>query len=212
MVSVRRLGLGLALVAAACSTSGSGTTTDAPAPPSSQPSVVTVMNQGNSLEGHTPIGFAGTGTGLFVGDNLNPSFPDGDGVQTYMTFALPGGFTVARALLSSDELSVRGTPFDDLGVLLVERVEYEEFGPQLFDLAAIGPPSPCEVTEESSVVCDVTEIVASAADEGRDVVQFRLRFERVADNDGQADLAQFYRSDVNTNEPGLFKLTITGDS
>jgi len=212
MASVRRLGLAVALVATACSASGSEIPTDGPAPTSSQPSVVTVMNQGDTSEGHTPIGFAGTGTGLFVGDNLNPSFPDGDGVQTYMTFTLPDGLTVGKALLSSDVLSVSGTPFDDLGPLLVERVDYEKFGPQLFDLAAIGPTSPCEVTDTASVVCDVTEIVANATDEGRDVVQFRLRFEQVADNDGQPDLAQFYRSDVNTNEAGLFELTITADS
>lgn len=212
MVSVKRLGLAVALVATACSASGSEIPTDGSTPSSRQPSVVTIMNQGDTSEGHTPIGFAGTGTGLFVGDNLNSSFPDGDGVQTYMTFTLPVGLGVSKALLSSDVLSVRGTPFDDLGSLVVERVEYETFGPQLFDLPAISPASRCEVTDASSVVCDVTEIVASAADDGRRVVQFRLRFEQVADGDGQADLAQFYRSDVNTNEPGLFELTITGES
>ena len=44
-----------------------------------------IENQGGSLEGHTPRGFAGMGTGLFVGDNLNPGFPNDDGVQTWLT-------------------------------------------------------------------------------------------------------------------------------
>jgi hypothetical protein len=91
-------------------------------------------------------------------------------------------------------------------------VEYSDFGPQLFDLPATGSASSCRVSNETTVQCDVTDIVANAVDQGRTMVQFRLRFERIADNDGQADLAQFYRSDVNTNEPGLFELTITKGS
>lgn len=30
------------------------------------------------------------GTGLFAGDNLNPGFPNGDGVQIFLTFDLRG--------------------------------------------------------------------------------------------------------------------------
>jgi hypothetical protein len=212
MASARHLGFALALVAAACSTSSSSTTSIAPQRQDQQSATTTVTNQGGDLEGHTPMGFPGTGTGLFVGDNLNPSFPDGDGVQTYMTFALPEGLVVGAATLASNVLSVRGTPFDDLGSLIVEAVEYSDFGPQLFDLPATGSASSCRVSNETTVQCDVTDIVANAVDQGRTMVQFRLRFERIADNDGQADLAQFYRSDVNTNEPGLFELTITKGS
>jgi hypothetical protein len=43
---------------------------------------------------------------------------------------------------------------------------------------------------------------------GDTVVQLRLKFERPADLDGQQDLAMFFRSDSNTNQPGLFTLTI----
>jgi len=39
-------------------------------------------------------------------------------------------------------------------------------------------------------------------------IQFRIRFETVDDSDGQADLALFYLTDSNTNEPGIFSLTI----
>ena len=71
------------LVLGACSTA----TTVPSTGDASLPLVVT--NQGGSLEGHTPRGFAGTGTGLFAGDNLNPAFPEGDGVQFLLTFELP---------------------------------------------------------------------------------------------------------------------------
>ncbi len=212
MAHVRFLAIALVLVAAACAGPTAATTTTATAQENREPTSVTVSNQGGTLEGHTPIGFAGTGTGLFIGDNLNPSFPEGDGVQTYMTFALPDNLTVGNATLASNVLSTNGTPFEDLGSLLVEPVIYEAFGPQLFDLAATGPATACRLTNETSVVCDVTSIVSDAVDQERSVVQFRLRFERIADNDGQPDLAQFFRSDVNTNEPGLFELTITNGS
>ena len=49
---------------------------------------VVVPNQGGNMEGHTPRGFRGMGTGLFTGDNLNPRFPEGDGVQIFLTFDL----------------------------------------------------------------------------------------------------------------------------
>ena len=52
--------------------------------------VILLQNQGGSMEGHTPRGFRGMGTGLFAGDNLNQRFPDGDGVQLFLTFDLNG--------------------------------------------------------------------------------------------------------------------------
>ncbi len=47
--------------------------------------------------------------------------------------------------------------------------------------------------------------------QGAAEIQFRLRFSSVADNDGQPDLALFYLTDSNTNEPGIFELSITAD-
>lgn len=172
--------------------------------------VASIRNEGGANEGHTPIGFPGAGTGLFVGDNLNPGFPDGDGVQTYMTFTLPDLATVDDAELGSDLLQISGTPFADLGELLAEPVEYTTFGADLFDLPASGDPTTCTVIDGSDVTCDVTTAVRSAIARGDSSVQIRLRFERVADNDGQPDLAMFYRTDSNTNEEGLFTLDITG--
>jgi hypothetical protein len=207
MVSAKAaLIVALVLVAAACGSSDTspGSTDAAPADGS-----VTIPNQGGASEGHTPTGFAGTGTGLFAGDNLNPSFPEGVGVQTFLTFALPENLDVGRALLISDTLHTTGSPFDDLGPLLAEPVAYTTFGPQLFDLPASGAPVRCEVTTDTTVECDVTAAVQDAVEGGAKSVQFRLRFERPADNDGNPDLALFYRSDSNTNEPALFNLAIT---
>ena len=197
----------IALIAAACA----GTTGPESAEQETQtPKTMTIPNQGGANEGHTPIGFAGTGTGLFIGDNLNPGFPDGDGVQTYMTFTLPDVSDIRNAELRSDLLQTSGTPFDDLGDLLAERIEYSTFGPDLFDLPASGDPTRCTVINGSAVTCDVTTAVQAAVANGDSTVAIRLRFERVADNDGQPDLAMFYRTDSNTNEPGLFTLNITG--
>ena len=173
-------------------------------------SEISIPNEGGENEGHTPIGFPGMGTGMFAGDNLNSRFPDGDGVQTFLTFPLPEALNATSATLRSDLLQTRGTPFDDLGALIVERVKYGEFGPHLFDLPPSGGPVACTVIGGTAIACDVTGAVQAAISDGATTVQFRLRFEQVADNDGQADLAMFYRSDSNTNEQGLFTLVVHG--
>ena len=44
---------------------------------------------------------------------------------------------------------------------------------------------------------------------GAERAQFRLRFDRVADDDGEPDLALFFLTDSNTNEPGIFQLELS---
>lgn len=169
----------------------------------------TIENNGGSLEGHTPRGFAGMGTGLFAGDNLNPGFPDGDGVQTWLTFDLPSGIDPpASALLTSDSLVVQGSPFEDLGNLNAEPVMYEEFSAEIFDLPAQGQASTCTRVGDSRLECDVTEAVSAAIGAGESRVQFRLKFDLVADGDGVQDLALFFLTDSNTNEAGTFNLEL----
>ena len=197
--------LAIALVAAACSSS-EGSPSSAPASPDT--TTAEIPNRGDDMEGHTPRGFPGTGTGLFAGDNLNSAFPDGDGVQIYLTFDLPAIQSVDSALLTSDVLHVAGTPFADLGEFVAEPVEYDSFGPELYDLPASGDPAVCERDGAAGVVCDVTDQVDAAVSSGAGSVQLRLRFERAGDNDGEQDLAMFFRKDSNTNEPGLFTLRI----
>jgi len=202
--------LWLILVAMALTTAACTSTQGQESPPSTGPftAKTSIPNEGGENEGHTPIGFPGMGTGLFAGDNLNSQFPDGDGVQAYLAFPLPQGSAATHAILRSDLLRTRGTPFDDLGSLIAERVEYDDFGPHLFDLPSSGDPSTCTVIDGTTITCNVTHAVQAAQDQGTTSVQFRLRFEQVADNDGQADLAMFYRSDSNTNEEGLFTLVV----
>lgn len=197
--------LAIALVAAACSSSDGDPPT---VPASSDATTAEIPNRGDDTEGHTPRGFPGSGTGLFAGDNLNSSFPDGDGVQIYLTFDLPETQSVQSALLTSNFLGISGTPFADLGDLLAEPVEYDSFGPELYDLPASGDPAVCARDGDTGVVCDVTDQVDAAANSGAGSVQFRLRFERAGDSDGEPDLAMFFRGDSNTNEPGLFTLRI----
>ena len=201
--------MALVLVFAACSSAAAPVTTAAIL--RTDPSGSTIIsNQGGALEGHTPRGFAGMGTGLFAGDNLNPSFPDGDGVQIYLTFETDSSPNVSLAVLSSDALTVRGAPFEDLGSLSAEPVTYEAFGPELFDLDAIGPAVVCERVDTSGISCNVTDSVRAALDTGETRLQFRLSFDQAGDGDGQADLAMFFVTDSNTNEPGIFTLTLTG--
>jgi hypothetical protein len=168
------------------------------------------QNHGGSMEGHTPRGFAGSGTGLFVGDNLNPGFPDGDGVQMWLSFDLPEGTpTPSRALLRSEALTVRGTPFADLGALQAEPVMYDSFSPQLFDRPSTGAAVTCNRVSDRGIECDVTDAVTQAIDRGEDRAQFRFKFETAGDNDGEADLAMFFLTDSNTNEPGIFTLDLS---
>ena len=137
MFDSRALVLSLAIVASACTAAGSPPTS---VETTAGPSSISIPNQGGGMEGHTPTGFAGSGTGLIVGDNLNSGFPEGQGVQTYLTFALPSDLVVGSARIVSNVLETRGSPFEDLGTLLIERVEYSKFGPELYDIAAVGTP------------------------------------------------------------------------
>lgn len=186
------------LLASACGSS------DEPALP------LKIQNHGGSMEGHTPRGFAGSGTGLFAGDNLNSRFPDGEGVQIWLTFDTSGlASAPTRAVLSSRALTVRGTPFTDLGAFQAEPVSYEAFGPELFDDPPIGEAVTCDRVGDRGIECDVTDAVARAVEAGEGHVQFRLKFDTAGDSDGEADLAMFFVADSNDNEPGIFTLDLS---
>ncbi|MHA1570176.1 MAG: hypothetical protein ACTSWM_00035 [Alphaproteobacteria bacterium] len=170
-----------------------------------------VPNQGGALEGHTPRGFRGMGTGLFAGDNLNRGFPNGDGVQFFLSFdlsGLPDG-AIDRAELRSDHLQVAGDPFGDLGVLRVETISYRQFSPDLWNQETTGEACVLAQTAVRPVACDVTAAVAEAVAGGQAMAQFRLRLDRASDSDGAADLAMFFISGSNNNEPGIFTLTVS---
>ena len=175
--------------------------------------VTVLQNQGGEMEGHTPRGFSGMGTGLFAGDNINSRFPDGDGVQFFLTFDLstvPSG-KVVSALLRSENSSVRGMPLKDLGPLRAEEIRYDEFTPALWDLEPLNGGGVCEfaTTPDGPFRCDLAAAVQRSLDDSYPFAQFRLILEKAGDSDGTRDLVAFFIADANTNQPGIFELEIT---
>jgi hypothetical protein len=183
-----------------------GDTTDSPV-------VTTLLNQGAEREGHTPRGFEGQGTGLFVGDNLNSGFPEGDGVQVFLSFRLKGvaGGTVTSAELRAVDMTTNGTPFEDLGDLIAEEVVYDDFSSALWDTQVVNGGDACVLATSADdlVACDLTALVQAALDEGRSWAQVRLRHDLAGDSDGEQDLTVFNPADSNTNDKGLFELELT---
>ena len=175
------------------------------------PVTVVLQNQGGAMEGHTPRGFRGKGTGLFAGDNLNPRFPNGDGVQIFLTFdlrALPKG-EVRSAVLRSDSAQIQGNPFRDLGVLRAEEIRYRRFSPALWDDAPKSARCVFAESREGPFACDLADAVQSSRADGYRFAQFRLRLDQAGDGDGRPDMVMFFRTNSNTNEPGIFELTVT---
>ena len=172
--------------------------------------VVVLKNQGPSMEGHTTRGFRGMGSGLFVGDNLNPGFPNGDGVQTFLSFDLSGiKGNVESAILRSNNFKGNGDPFRDLGNLNAEEIRYSSFSADLWDLEPLANGDSCVFSANGEVFeCDLGEAVQNSLDDNYDFAQFRLRFDKASDSDGQQDLAMFFISNSNTNEPGIFELEV----
>ena len=187
---------------------------DSPDQPSSG-KVILLRNQGGSMEGHTPRGFRGMGTGLFAGDNLNPRFPNGDGVQMFLTFdlsALPSG-KVVSAKLRSENASVQGMPLKDLGPWRAEEVRYSEFSPALWNLRVPAGGDSCVFATSSKgpFQCSLTDAVQRSLDDSYPLVQFRLLLDRAGDNDRKQDLVAFFIADSNTNQPGIFVLEVKVD-
>lgn len=226
MVSAKQfpaLLVALALLAAACGSSSDASTADVPDDAGSSgeaetsndagssAAIVSISNDGTTaLEGHTPRGFAGSGVGLFAGDNLNPNFPNGEGIQILLTFALPSNVgTPSQATLRSDVVSTSGNAFEALGNLRAAQVEYDAFGPELFNIEPIGGFVNCERPTDSSLTCDVTNAATNAITSGNSSVQIQLTFDELSDNDGEQDLVLFNNGDSNLNESGLFTLELT---
>lgn len=213
--------VGLALTLAACGGGDAGTTDASPeaeggveqasTTPGSLAEAISIPNDGTTQwEGHTPRGFAGSGVGLFAGDNLNPNFPNGEGIQILLTFALPEGVgTPSSATLSSSALQQRGDVFEALGELRAAPVSYEQFGPELFNIAPTGDLVNCDRPTETDLTCDVTAAAQAAIESGDPRIQLQLTLEELSDSDGEQDLALFFLTDSNTNEPGIFTLELS---
>ena len=193
------------------------TTTAVPGDPTATsgilPVSLTLQNHGGDMEGNTPRGFKGMGTSLFVGDNLNRNFPDGDGVQIFLTFdlgRLPKG-TVQSAVLRSVRPAISGTPFEDLGELTAEEIRYDGFSSGLWGLAPVAGGARCILAESAAgpFQCDISAAIQRSLDDSYRYAQFRLRMDQAGDGDGRQDLVAFFKRDSNTNEPGIFVLDVT---
>lgn len=164
------------------------------------------------LEGHTPRGFEGQGSGPFVGDNINPKFPDGDGVQLFLSFdlkPLPRGM-IASAKLRAKETRVAGEPFASLGKLMLEEVRFDQFSKALWNSEGSGERVFAS-SKEGPFECDVTDIVDRRR--STQMAQVRLRFEKAGDGDGVKDVVYFNpkAGSADHNEPGLLELVVQVD-
>jgi len=172
---------------------------------------IQIPNEGGFSGGHTPRGFQGQGTGIFVGDNLNPNFPNGDGLQAFLTFDIGvlQDSDFGEATLISNDLHIRGNPFADLGNIVVEEVQYDSFSSELWDAGSLGQVC---VLKQGTLVetmsCDIRDVISNAVRMGQETLQLRLRFETMSDGDNSADLAMFYKTDSNTNDRGVFIIEV----
>jgi hypothetical protein len=110
------------------------------------------------MEGHTPRGFQGSGAGLFAGDNLNRNFPNGDGVQIFLTFDLSGipAGKVESAVLRAANATVIRTPFEDLGVLRAEEIRFDDFSSALWDAVPVAEGAVCTLAVSAGEPTDAT--------------------------------------------------------
>ncbi len=178
------------------------------AAPASGQQIITIPNQGGAMEGHTPRGFRGMGTGIFIGDDLNPNFPAGGGVQAFLTFGPLPSAPVATATLTSDQVKLSGDPIRDLGPVTAEVVSYSRFSPDLWDLAPSGTACTIAAIDTASISCDVTAAVNDAIAGGSASLQLRLRLENAGDGDGTQDMVMFFAANPNQNQPGLLALEV----
>ena len=175
--------------------------------------IVVIRNRGGAMEGHTPRGFQGMGTGLFTGDNLNPRFPNGDGVQIFLTFDLSAvpARKIVSVVLRSDNVSIRGMPLKDLGALRAEEIRYAKFSSALWNLDPLPGGADCEfaTSPNGPFKCALAETVQRSLNDSYPLAQFRLLLDRAGDNDGNPDMVAFFIADSNTNQPGIFELEVT---
>jgi hypothetical protein len=179
----------------------------------SESEVLTFYNTNDGdLEGHTPRGFQGQGAGMFVGDNLNSGFPEGDGVQMFLSMDISSDedWDAHSATLSSTHFETQGDPYTDLGELVAEEIVFDAFSSALWDADVVAGGLECvfATDDDGPYSCDVTDAVQAALDEGRDLVQFRFRLDLAGDSDGMQDMVMFHKGDTNATAKRLFTLEV----
>jgi len=171
---------------------------------------IVIDNVGSSVyEGHTPTTFEGSGTGLFIGDNLHGNFPADAGLQAFVTFdieTLPEEYE--DIMLFSSFGRVEGDPLEDLGSIVVDAVSYDAFSSALWDGESLTEVCIFIPQPNGAFRCSVSDLVQDAQKSGASRLSFRLRFETASDGDGERDLLSFRHYDPNANFPGLFQLHV----
>jgi len=167
------------------------------------------------LEGHTPRGFQGQGLGLFVGDNINAGFPEGDGVQIFLTIdvsdLLDGAWDVESAVLSTENHDTSGSPFEDLGDLRAEEIRFDAFSSALWDADVEDDGGDCvfATSSDGPYECDLAEALQHSLDDDYEYLQLRFRLEEAGDSDGAQDLVRFFLTDSNSTQPDIFDLDVS---
>ena len=129
---------------------------------------------------------------------------------TFDLDGLPDG-DVVSATLRSEHAQTIGDPFGDLGDLGAEEVRYDTFSAALWNLAPEAGGGGCTFATSAAgpFECDVTSVVERSRADDYLRAQLRLRLELAGDSDGSPDLVEFFITDTNTNEPGIFELDVT---
>ncbi len=141
---------------------------------------------------------------IFAGDTYVNT-----GVRGFVSFdiaSIPPGATIISATLKMYQEAVNGTPYADLGNIMVDHIDY---GPTLdsddYSLLAleddIGTISNNGAFEFKTL--DVTESLQDDMDHGRTRSQYRLRFPTQTDNDSIEDAAFFVQANYGDNSPKL---------
>ncbi|MGH7753609.1 MAG: DUF7594 domain-containing protein [Gemmatimonadales bacterium] len=152
-----------------------------------------------TLDGFTYAGAASggnaAGSGPLLGDYDNV-FPGREYRQFYSfdLSALPGDAEIQSATLRLYQASVQGNPYVELGVVVVDHVDYgvvlDATDHGIAALAsAIGTLSASSTEEYKTLV--VTSAVRADQTADRTRSQFRVRFVDDGNNDGTADFASF---------------------
>lgn len=192
------------------------------------PSHIAIPNAGDPYDGHAPSSAVGTGTGLFLGDELNQnqlaSNPSnagqGWGLRTFVTFLhgamLPSGAQIISARLVAVQSRVQGDPYGGLGGSVhIDHLDYGELDPTDYALSALTSNLAVLSMDKAAGAsggkreADITAAVVSDVASSRGRTQLRLHFDKQSDNDSLLDLAVFSdASDTNSNAPGAMSLEI----
>ena len=175
--------------------------------------ITTTLSSTAALDGWVRSdGLVETSSELRVGDSADVSNAT---YRSYLSFdlsGLPAGLQSANlvsATLSVHQFAVNGTPYTDLDVgfsdLILEHVDYgaglsgTDFDPTVYANLSDISSSATAGTYSNAVLSTVKADVGG----GRTRSQYRLRFAKLTDGDGSADLAYMESGDAATNKPRL---------